>query len=582
MSAQADTDEVISNARPAPPTTGSVLPAVCRRHWNFALVAALAVVLWLPRLGGPIDLRWDAGVYYVLGTSLATGQGYRILSEPGSPKALQYPPLLPGAVALVERALGSTNPDVVAPWLRKLYCLLFIAYAVSTLALARRYLPVSLAVAAAALVLLQVNTLFLSDLLFTELPFALISVIFVLVAGGQVMESRPWVREALSFLIAAAGFLLRTAGLALLVAWIAEAMVRRRWKLVLTRAALSLVPLFAWQAYVAHVRGSYEYAHPAYEYQRAPYQFYNVSYAENVGTADLDHPGSRRTHTEAFVSRIKSNALHLLKGLGEAVSTSEGYWRQCLSLAQQKLIGRQFIPLSIVLIPIAFYSLLVLGGIAWLLRCGAWLMFLVIIVSLGLICTTPWPGQFQRYLMPVTPFLVIAAVLAVSQLFSLTLPSLSGRSSHVARQILIGGAVLLPLLVETFTASEIFRLRKQQGAAFVAGRGPVGPHFFYHELLWRGWEEAVAWIDKHSAPDSIIATPASHLCYLRTGRHAVSPPIEADPSRASNLLKSVPVSYVIVDRGYKLPAVERDSASWHLIQSFDGTKLYERSLDTGE
>jgi hypothetical protein len=581
MSVEAHADEVISKPRPASPTR-SALSAVCRRYWDFALFGVLAVVLWLPRLGGPIDLRWDAGVYYVLGTSLATGQGYRILSEPGSPKALQYPPLLPRAVALVERALGSTNPEVVAPWLRKLYCLLFMAYAVSTLALAKRYLAVSLATAAVALVLLQVNTLFLSDLLFTELPFGLISVIFVLVAGGKIMESRPWVREALSFLVAAAGFLLRTAGLALLVAWVAEAMVRRRWKLALTRASLSLVPVFAWQAYVTHVRGSYEYAHPAYEYQRAPYQFYNVSYAENVGMADLQHPDSQQSRAKAFAAKVKVNALHLIKGLGEAVSTSEGYWRQCLSLAQQKLIGGQFIPVSIVLIPIAFYSLLVFAGIACLFRSEACLMFLVIVISLGLICMTPWPGQFQRYLMPVTPFLAIAAMLAVSQLLSITGHLVSGRSSHVARQILIGGAVVLPLLLETFTASEIFRLRKQQGAAFVAGQGPVGPHFFYHELLWRGWEEAVAWIDKHSAPDSIIATPASHLCYLRTGRHAVSPPVEANPLRASNLLKSVPVSYVIVDRGYKLPAVEQDSVSWHLIQSFDGTKLYERSLDTGE
>lgn len=581
MSAEAHADEVISNSRPAS-SKSPPLRAFFSGYLHFALVVGLAIVLWLPRLSGPIDLRWDAGVYYVLGTSLATGQGYRILSEPGSPEALQYPPLLPAVVALFERALGSTNPDVIAPWLRKLYCLLFLAYAVCTLALARRYLAISLATIAVALVLLQVNTLFLSDLLFSELPFGLISVIFVLVAGGQVLASRRWLKETLSFLIAAMGFLLRTAGLALLVAWVAEAMVRRRWRLVLTRAALSLLPVLAWQTYVAQIRGSYEYAHPAYEYQRAPYQFYNVSYAENVGLGDLQHSSSRRMRAKSLTANVKANAFHLAKGLGEAVSTSEGYWRQCLSLAQQNVIGRQLIPPVIVLIPIAFYSFLVLGGIVFLFRGGAWLMFLTIVVSLGLICTTPWPGQFQRYLMPVTPFLAIAAMLAVSQLYEGTRRLISGGAGRAAGQILIGGAVLLPLLLEIFTASEIFRLRKQRGAAFVADRGLAGPHFFYHELLWRGWEQAIAWIDKHSAPDSIIATPASHLCYLRTGRHAISPPIEANPLRASDLLKSVPVSYVIVDRDYKLPAVERDRASWHLIQSFDGTKLYERSLDTGE
>ena len=45
------------------------------RYWTEAVVVAIVFVLWAPRLLGPIDLRWDAGVYYVLGTSLTTGHG---------------------------------------------------------------------------------------------------------------------------------------------------------------------------------------------------------------------------------------------------------------------------------------------------------------------------------------------------------------------------------------------------------------------------------------------------------------------------------------------------------------------------
>ena len=90
-------------------------------HWSSIAVIALALLLWAPRFSGPIDLRWDAGVYYLLGTSLAKGEGYRIASEPGSPEALQYPPLLPALVALHQWALGTTDPAIVAPWLRSSY-----------------------------------------------------------------------------------------------------------------------------------------------------------------------------------------------------------------------------------------------------------------------------------------------------------------------------------------------------------------------------------------------------------------------------------------------------------------------------
>src|SRR4029077_5504273 len=62
------------------------------------VVIAVAVALWLPRKPGPIDLRWDAGVYYILGTSLAGGHGYRLLNEPGQIRALQNPPLPPPLV----------------------------------------------------------------------------------------------------------------------------------------------------------------------------------------------------------------------------------------------------------------------------------------------------------------------------------------------------------------------------------------------------------------------------------------------------------------------------------------------------
>src|SRR5262245_46101614 len=185
------------------------------RFWGELTVLVLAITLWLPRLTGPIDLRWDAGVYYVLGTSLATGHGYRILSEPGSPEALQYPPLLPAVVALYERALGSTDPAVVAPWLRISYAIVFLVYALAALALARRYLRAGFAVLAIALSLLQFHTLFLSDLLSTELPFALVSVVFAGVAVDRSQASRPWLAEAVSFALALAGFLLRTAGIAL-------------------------------------------------------------------------------------------------------------------------------------------------------------------------------------------------------------------------------------------------------------------------------------------------------------------------------------------------------------------------------
>ena len=228
-------------------------------QWCNIAVIALALLLWAPRLSGPIDLRWDAGVYYLLGTSLAKGEGYRIASEPGSPEALQYPPLLPALVALHQWALATTDPAIVAPRLRGSYAALFVIYSLVVLALAKRYLSPGFALAATALCLLHIMTIFLSDLLFAELPFAVISVVFVLVAARGLPMSRAWVRETVSFALATAGFFLRTMGVVLLAAWVMEALIRRRWQLAVGRGALALIPIIVWQAHMARVRASDEY-----------------------------------------------------------------------------------------------------------------------------------------------------------------------------------------------------------------------------------------------------------------------------------------------------------------------------------
>ena len=123
------------------------------RRIDFVLAAAVgAVVLltWLPRLTGPIDLRWDGGVYYVLGTALADGTGYRLLNEPGEIEANQYPPLFPAIIALHQRLAGTSNPTLVGQQLRLTFLLLSIALGLGAYALFRCYLAPAPAVAAAA------------------------------------------------------------------------------------------------------------------------------------------------------------------------------------------------------------------------------------------------------------------------------------------------------------------------------------------------------------------------------------------------------------------------------------------------
>jgi hypothetical protein len=129
----------------------------------------------------------------------------------------------------------------------------------------------------------------------------------------------------------------------------------------------------------------------------------------------------------------------------------------------------------------------------------------------------------------------------------------------------------------------LFRDRAAQEGVVVAN-GTANYHLFAHDSSWQDWEKAAAWTDAHAPRKAIVATSAPHFFYLRTGLHAVLPPMESDPIRARVLLETVPVSFVIVDnwefldmsRRYARPAVESDATGWRVVQSINATKIYER------
>ena len=553
-------------------------------QWCNIAVIALALLLWAPRFSGPIDLRWDAGVYYLLGTSLAKGEGYRLASEPGSPEALQYPPLLPVLVALHQWALGTTDSAIVAPWLRSSYLALFVIYSLIVLALAKRYLSLGFAVAATALCMLHIMTIFLSDLLFAELPFAVVSVVFVLVATG-LPTSQSSMREMASFALAAIGFLLRTTGVALLAAWVMEAVMRRRWRLAVARAALAVLPIVLWQAHVERVRATDEYRRPAYDYQRAAYQYYNVSYAENVSLIDPFRPELGSLDPGALATRLVTNLARMPAVLGEATSTTNPYWQLALERTN-RLFGQHLLPVSIVTVLTWGFGALVLAGLVILARRGAWLMVFIILGSVGLACTTPWPAQFTRYLAPLAPFLTIAAVSALTWIDA-ALRVRKLRWATPLGRMALASVLMLAFLVQAYSAQWTFRRHQNaEACSFDPTRSSAdAARFFFHDRSWQAWEQAVAWIDAHAPPDAIVATTSPHLCYLLTGRRAILPPMEIDPVPAHRLLEAVPVSYVIVDelefadmsRRYALPAVESHPADWRLVHEIDNTRIYEHT-----
>ena len=526
----------------------------------------LSVALWLPRLRGPLDFRYDGGVYYILGTALAEGNGYRLLNEPGAIEAIQYPPLLPLFAAVHQLAVGSTHPGTTGPWLRLSFAVLFVSWILAVYRLSRHYLPQGFAFLATLISLLHVNATWYSDLFFAELPFAFTSTVFLLIAR----RGEGWSREALAGALGAASFLLRSAGITLLVAWVVESLLRHRFRQTVLRVAMTLLPLMGWQGYVAHVQRSEQYQHPTYSYQRAGYQQHNVGYWENMAYIDPFFPERGKLTAGLAVKRTLHHLATMPVRWGEALS-SRAEW----SVTELQRINREVsaveVPLWSVDLVLGAIGMFALAGLVVMAFRGERLVSVYVLLSVGLLCATPWEGQFGRYLLPLTP------LLAASLFFALT--AAGERLSKITRGRTVASALTIALVTGTIGQEVValFALYTKHESLIYEDEQQRQREYrlFFYTRPWRQHDASIDWLRQRAKPGEIVATSTPHWTYLKTGLSAVSPPFEADPREAQQLVESARVNYLIVDsldfatisQRYAAPVVDSSPERWALIYS---------------
>jgi hypothetical protein len=431
---------------------------------------------------------------------------------------------------------------------------------------------------------LSCDMLYLSDLLQAELPFAAVTVLFALAArvlsDGKQRETPG--RFALSALLGAAAFLIRSAGIALLGAWVGQAVLRRQWKQAALRSVVAAIPFVCWQAWCSHVRHGAEYANPAYAYQRAPYQFYNVSYAENLLLIDSFKPELGRIGPVKMARRIAKNALAMPPSIGDSLSSTRADGGWIIHWVNAK-VGRTeknpLIPWRVLPLISCVFGAVALAGTLCLLWRRHWFAPLYIAATLALICLTPWPDQYLRYLASASPFLALSfvtALVAARQFFAT-------RPEAALRKVGAGAAVALLVAAP---AGEAFAVVCTYGG-YRDPLLPGEPNLFYVAADWAGWSEAMRWVDDKAGENDVIATANPHLLYIYTSHKAVMPPMEVDTAKALRYLDSVPVRYMIVgdfrflnvDLRYAGPAVYKNPLAWNLVfTSTDAkTRVYERT-----
>jgi hypothetical protein len=553
------------------------------------------LILRVPHLGGPLDLRFDAGVYYTLGMSLAEGKGYRILSEPGENRGVLFPPLLPALAAAHQLAMGTSDPDTVGHALRWTYFVMFTAYILAVFWMASAYLTDGYAFVAALIVAFHFSTNWQADYFIAELPFGLAATLFFGLIGPSDTSRVPTGKQSspstfLTGLLALAAFLLRSVGVTLLAVWAAEPLRRRRFGQAAIRIGLAVSVILAWQGYIAWVKKGPEYATPAYAYQHAPYQYYNIPYADGFMLINRQKPeeGWFATVWDLRV-RVGFALEDLAIKWGESVSIDRDWYAGEIAKVNRTL-GRQLVSPWLSDVATGSLTLLILGGFVLLAARGAWLISCYTAMTVVIFTLFPAPGSLDRYLASLAPLSAVALLSLLAWV-----PRRLGDSTRSARIARLATAAVLVVVLtqEAYTLRKIFRMLYHP-AAWVDARGRQRTYPLYaFDRPWRLHTEALTWLRHQAAPGEIIATSTPQWAYLITGRKAVMPPWEPDPATAEHLLESVPVTYLIIDqliayepaaadRRYSLGALQAFPSQWQLIYtgSDSGSRIYRRVKDS--
>jgi hypothetical protein len=324
---------------------------------------------------------------------------------------------------------------------------------------------------------------------------------------------------------------------------------------------------------VSSVESSHLYKNPVYPYQRAEYLFYNVTYARNIFSfVDPLSPERGPASLISMSKRFVRNVLRMPASVAEGVSTNRGYWEK----TWRSLIGNLPPPSLtgwVVSTVLFILGCLVLGGIGLQLADGrSRIVALYVLLYLALMCLTPWPGQFPRYLAPLAPMLALALFGCLVAIQRRSRSSLAP-PRKVAGSVLVVCVVSVILIQEFVTFYHIHTEDHQELAYQDRGGNKIAYRQFFYKDSYRALDGGLDWLKRRAQPDDVVAASSPHWVYLRTGLKAVMPPFELDPVKAQHLLDTVPVSYLILEEGaldikrYTLPVTQKVPKDWALVYS---------------
>jgi Dolichyl-phosphate-mannose-protein mannosyltransferase len=478
-----------------------------------AILAGAALLYFCAYDPGKFGSSHDDGIYVASARALATGNGYRLISLPYEPAATKHPPFYPFLLSLIWR-VDSRFPSNVNAMVA-----LSIIATLAFLVLTWRYLSNQhYATSLQALLIVGITavnwrTTILATGVFSEMIYAALSVASLHLAERFEVRRREAAPAVLVGALAGLAFLTRSSGVALLMGIAAYFVIRRKVRFGLIVATVGAVFVIGWVWWSNANRTTVSGVNVAYY----------TDYLGHLRQVVMDLREFDHSSTAGTIFRILGvNALMLVVISIPVV---------CMGL-DYNWVG----------FPLLLFIFIAVGYVRSVSR--RWrLLHLYIVFYLVLhLFWLPYVS-YDRFLIPILPFLLRWLVLECNTLLALARKNLSWASPIMRKAG--AGALIFALLVTISIAGYNYAIRVYslvQSASFIKDVKPNA-----HD------REAIEWIRGNTDPSDVVACDRDPIYYLYSGRKTthslpMSPGIDwqHDPAPIFDILKQGKVKYLVL------------------------------------
>jgi len=432
----------------------------------------------------------DDGIYVSTARAIAEGHGYRIMSLPDEPAQTKYPPFYPFLLSLVWRVYPEFPQNLT--WMMLLSAIATLGFLLITwrYLVSNHYATHWQALIVVAMTALNWRTMILATSVYSEMLFALLALAALHVTEKHEKSANALTTGLIAGVLIGLAFLTRSSGLALMISVTVYFVLRSQSKKALLQVAVASVFVVSWVAWCYYSKSSSQSLNAPY------YTSYIGHFNQVVGDLQAQSGSSKA----AILIGIAVE--NLVGGVFISVPLV------CAGLSYGSFAGLSGYGLAAALCAPFLILVLIAMGFIWSLTERVRLLHIYVLACLGLYLF--WlPGvSYDRFLMPLLPFLLLFLLYEVDMLVAMARRALL--SSQAAGRI-SGASVALILVAVAGTCLYGYTSGTYSSFASLSTSASRAAED----------SKAIAWINEHTDPSETLVCYRDPKYFLYTGHKAV-------------------------------------------------------------